>query len=182
MAHGATVYRFDIDLSDVDRGVYAQLELRPALHPSEALRYMLTRVLAYCLSHEEGIAFSRGLAAADEPAVWVKDLQGSTQVWIEVGAPSAERLHRASKAVPRVVLFTHQVDGLIKSLRGKHVHRAEAIELYALDPSFLDALAALTDRSNGWTLARSDGDVYLTTRDRTLTTRVERRSLGEAAG
>jgi uncharacterized protein YaeQ len=107
MAAGATVYRFDVELSDVDRGVYAQLELRPALHPSEAVRYMLARVLAYCLSHEEGIAFSRGLGSADEPAVWIKDLQGTTQAWIEVGSPSAERLHRASKATPRVVVFTH---------------------------------------------------------------------------
>ena len=128
MALTATLYRFDVDLSDVDRGVYQQLELRPACHPSEATRYLLTRVLAYCLSYEEGIAWSRGLSAADEPALWVKDLQGTTQAWIEVGSPSAERLHKASKAVPRVAVFTHHdVDALVKSLRGKHVHRAEAI-------------------------------------------------------
>jgi uncharacterized protein YaeQ len=177
------VYRFDVDLSDVDRGVYAQLALRPALHPSELVRSMLARVLAYCLSHEEGIAFSRGLGSADEPAVWIKDLQGTTQAWIEVGSPSAERLHRASKATPRVVVFTHHtLDALAKSLRGKHVHRAEAIGLYALDAAFLEALEALTERSNAWTLARSDGDVYLTARGQTLTTRLDRRTLAELAG
>ena len=183
MALTATLYRFDVELSDVDRGVYQKLELRPACHPSEALRYLLTRVLAYCLSYEEGIAFSRGLSVADEPALWVKDLQGTTQAWIEVGSPSPERLHKASKAVARVAIFTHHdPEALLKSMRGKHVYRADAIELYALDPTFLGALEGLTERNNTWTLARSDGDLYLTTRGQTLTTQLVRRTLGEATG
>jgi uncharacterized protein YaeQ len=106
MALSAIIHRFDIELSDVDRGVYEKLELRAAQHPSESMRYLLTRVLAYCLSYEEGIAFTRGLAAADEPAIWVKDLQGVTSAWIDIGTPSPERLHRAKKAVPRVLVFT----------------------------------------------------------------------------
>ena len=83
---------------------------------------MLTRVLAYCLSYEEGITFSRGLAVPDEPAVWVKDLQGTTQAWIEVGTPSAERLHKATKAVSRVSVYTHHdVELLNKAVRGQKV-------------------------------------------------------------
>jgi len=176
----ATLYRFDVELSDVDRGVYQQLELRPACHPSETTRYLLTRVLAHCLSYEEGIAWSRGLSVADEPALWVKDLQGTTQAWIEIGSPSPERLHKASKAVPRVAVFTHHdPETLLKSLRGKHVHRADSIELYALDPSFLDALEPLTERNNTWTLARSDGDLYLTTRGQSLTTHLARRTFAD---
>lgn len=174
------LYRFDIDVSDVDRGVYEKLELRAAMHPSETMRYLLTRVIAYCLCYEEGIAFSRGLSVADEPAVWIKDLQGNTRAWIEVGAPSPERLHKASKAVPRVVVFTHHdVDVVKKSVRGKNVHRVDEVELYAVDPAFLDALAALTERSNTWTLARSDGELYLTAGEQTLTTRIERHGLGD---
>src|SRR5690349_638631 len=174
MANAATLYRFDVELSDVDRNAYAQLELRPALHPSETVPYMLTRVLAYCLSYEEGVAFSRGLAAAEEPALWVKDLQGNLAAWIEVGSPSAERLHKASKAVKRVVVFTHHdVANLHKALRGKKLHRAEAIELFAIDPAFLAELEPLTERSNTWTLARSEGELYLTVQGRTLATRVE---------
>ena len=178
MALTATMFRFEIGLSDVDRGVYEQLELRAAQHPSEALRYMLTRVLAYCLCYEEGIAFSRGLAVADEPAVWVKDLQGNVQAWIEIGNPSPERLHKASKAVPRVVVFTHNdVAGLKKSLHGRHIHRADQIEVHAVDPAFLDELGALVERSNAWTLARNDGEIYVTVGDKTLTTRLERHLL-----
>lgn len=180
MALSATMYRFNIDLSDVDRGVYEQLELRPAQHPSEATRYLLTRVLAYCLCYEEGITFTRGLSVADEPAIWVKDLQGNTQAWIEVGTPSAERLHKAKKAVSRVSVFTHHdIELLKKVLRGQKVHRAEEIEVYAVDPAFLDALEKLIDRTNSWTLARNDGEIYVTAKDQTVTTRLVRHVLEE---
>ncbi len=68
MALTSTVYNLDIALSDVDRGVYETLALRVALHPSESLEYMLTRVLAYCLEYTEGITFSRGgVSDPDEP-------------------------------------------------------------------------------------------------------------------
>jgi uncharacterized protein YaeQ len=178
MAIGALLYRFDIDVSDVDRGVYEKLELRAAMHPSETMRYLLTRVIAYCLCYEEGIAFSRGLSVADEPAVWIKDLQGNTRAWIEVGAPSPERLHKASKAVPRVAVFTHHdVEVFKRAVRGKSVHRATEIELYVVHSKFLDALAALTERSNAWTLACSDGDLYLTINGQSITTRIERCAL-----
>ncbi len=182
MAPSATMYRFEIDVSDVDRGVYAQLDLRAAQHPSETMRFLLTRVLAYCLCYEEGIAFSRGLAFPDEPALWVKDLQGTTQAWIEIGNPSPERLHKATKAVRRVAVYTHHdVEVLKRSVRGKDVHRVEAIEVQAVDPAFLDALLARTDRSNTWTLTRNDEEIYITAGDTTLTTRLGRHVLGDTA-
>ncbi|MES1205287.1 MAG: YaeQ family protein [Pseudomonadota bacterium] len=101
MALSATVYHLQIDLSDVDRGVYEALDLRVARHPSETMRFLLTRVIAFCLCHEEGIAFSKGLSTNDDPALWIKDMQGNVRAWIEVGTPSAERLHKASTAAQR---------------------------------------------------------------------------------
>lgn len=74
MALNATVYSFEIGLSDVDRGVYAALSLRAARHPSETPEYLLTRVLAYCLEYTEGLEMSRGLAEPDEPALRSKSV------------------------------------------------------------------------------------------------------------
>ena len=82
MALTSTVHVFDLSVSDVDRGVYESVSLKVARHPSETAEYMLTRVLAYALELQEGLAFSAGLAAADEPALWVRDLQGTLQAWI----------------------------------------------------------------------------------------------------
>src|SRR6266571_4484237 len=108
MALTATVYNFDIDLSDTDRNVYETLALRVAQHPSESDEYLVTRVLAYALELTDGIAFSRGISDPEEPALAVRDLTGAIQTWIEIGAPDAARLHKASKAASRVVVYTHK--------------------------------------------------------------------------
>jgi uncharacterized protein YaeQ len=170
MALGATLYHFLIDLSDVDRGVYASLDLRVARHPSETMRFLLTRVLAYCLCYEEGIAFSPGLSHTEEPAVWIKDLQGTLRAWIEVGTPSAERLHKARKACPRVVVFTHHDPGLLQAAaRAKAIHQAETIQVFAFDGPTLDALDAATGRHAEWTVVHTEGLLYVTSGAANLT-------------
>ena len=108
MALTATIYNFDIELANVDRSVYETLALRVAQQPSETEEYLLTRVIAYCLEYAEGIAFSRGLAEPDEPPLSVRDLTGALRLWVEFGAPDAARLHKASKAAPRVAIYTHK--------------------------------------------------------------------------
>src|ERR1700689_1184570 len=108
MALSATIYVFRIELADSDRNVYESLELRVARHPSETAEYLLTRVLAYCLEFTEGIAFSKGLSEPDEPAIAGRDRTGALRAWIDVGAPDAARLHRASKAAPRVAVYAHR--------------------------------------------------------------------------
>ena len=75
----------------MDRNVYETLDLRVALHPSEAVDHMLVRVLAYCLEFTEGLEFSKGLDDPDTPALWARDLTGRLTHWIEVGLPSAEK-------------------------------------------------------------------------------------------
>lgn len=178
MALSATVYRIQIELSDVDRGVYEALDLRLGRHPSETMRYLLTRVIAYCLCYEEGIAFTKGLSTSDEPAIWVRDLQGDLRVWIEVGTPSAERLHKASKASPRLVVFTYADPELLQeAARSKAIHKADRMEIYALDPAFLDALDAITDRNAKWTLVHTEGMLYVTSGAESLSTPVVRHTL-----
>ncbi len=108
MAIGSTIYTFDIELADSDRAVYETLNLRVAQHPSETADHLLTRLIAYCLEYSEGIAFSKGLSDPDEPAIAVRDLTGALQVWIDIGLPAPDRLHRASKAAPRVAVYTHK--------------------------------------------------------------------------
>ncbi|WP_193307735.1 YaeQ family protein, partial [Mycobacterium tuberculosis] len=69
MAIGSTVHTFEMQLADTDRGVYEDVALRAARHPSETDAYMLTRVLAYGLEFAEGIAFGGSVSDTEEPAV-----------------------------------------------------------------------------------------------------------------
>jgi uncharacterized protein YaeQ len=162
MATGATIHTFAVQLADVDRGVYDDLALRVARHPSETDAYMLTRVLAYCLEFEEGIAFSEGISAADEPAVLVRDLTGRITAWIEVGAPDAERLHFGSKLADRASVYTHRDPAkLMPQWAGKKIHRAEAIVLYNFDPGFIEAAVPALERRNTMTLSVTERQLYL---------------------
>ena len=175
MALTATIHVFTIDLSDSDRGVYESLELRVARHPSESPEYLVTRVLAYCLEYVDGIEFSKGLSDADDPAIAVRDLTGALRVWIDIGSPDAARLHRASKSVPRVVVFTHKDPvQLLRNLQGERIHRVESLEIYALDRALVAALAARLDRRLDLAVAISGGDLYLSIGKDTLTGSVTR--------
>jgi uncharacterized protein YaeQ len=161
----ATTYRLKIALSDVDRGVYESLDLRLARHPSESMRYLLTRTFAYALSYEEGIAFSKGgLSDADQPPVSIHDPTGILLAWIDVGSPSAERLHKASKAARRVLLYTHVDPALLrKEASSRPIHRVEDIEVVRLPAAFLDQLEPRIDRNGELEIVRSDGQLYVTT-------------------
>jgi uncharacterized protein YaeQ len=169
MALTSTMYAFDVALANVDRGVYESLEFRMAMHPSESAEYFVARLLAYCLEYREGIAFSRGISDPDEPPITVRDLTGSLQVWIELGAPDAARLHKASKAAPRVVIYTHRDPAqLRRQWEGEKIHRAEQISLYALDRALVDALVQLLDRRMRLELSVTDGTIFVNVAGTTL--------------
>jgi len=175
----ATIHTFDIELADSDREVYESLALRVARHPSESEEYLLTRVLAYALEFAEGIEFSRGLSAPDEPAIAVRDLTGVIQSWIDIGAPEAGRLHRASKAVPRVAVYTHKDPAqLIARLAGERIHRVEALELYTIDRELIGALAARLERRMAWSVSVSDRELYVSIGVDTLSGPVSRHAVG----
>jgi len=170
MALNATIYSFEINLSDLDRKVYESLAFRAAKHPSEADSYLVTRVLAYCLEYREGLSFSKGgLSDPDAPALAVRDLTGALQRWIEIGAPEPARLHRASKASPQVAVYPHKdVDQLLTRLRSEKIHRAEHIEINAFDPALIASISARLARRMTFDLVVTEQQLYLSLGEETL--------------
>ena len=178
MASGATIYTFDIELSDVDRHVYQSLNLRVAQHPSETTDYLVTRVLAYCLEYTDGIDFSKGLSDPDEPAISVRDLTGALQAWVDIGLPEPERLHRASKAAVRVAVYAHKdPEQWVTRAAGASIHRAQYIQVFAFDKDWIAQVAKTLERRVKWSLSRSESEIYLTTGADTLQTALQRLSL-----
>lgn len=157
MALTATIYNFDIELADTDRGCYESLALRVAQHPSESDEYLVARVLAYCLEYKEGIAFSSGVSDPDAPTLSVRDMTGAVRVWIDIGLPDAARLHKAAKAAPRVTVYTHKDPGKwLKQIAGERIHRAEAVEVYTFDRACIDGWVAVLERRMAITLSIAD--------------------------
>jgi len=178
VALSATIYNFSIQLADVDRGVYQPLALKLARHPSESGPHLVARLLAYCLEFTEGIAFSRGISDADEPALSVRDLTGTLRAWIDIGSPDAARLHKAGKAAPRVVVYTHKDPALLRrQLAGEKIHRPEALELYAIDRELIAALVQRLERRMKIDLSVTDRHLFLSVGDTTLSGDVVRIAL-----
>ena len=161
MALTATIYNFDIELADTDRHVYETLALRVARHPSETEEYLVARLLAYLLEFANGIEFSRGVSDPDEPTIAIRDLTGGIKVWIDIGTPDAARLHKASKVADRVAVYTHKdPTQFLKQLAGERIHRAEALELYALDRAMISELVARLERRVAFSLSVTDHELY----------------------
>ena len=174
MALTSTIYNVTVDLSDVDRGVYESLALRMAMHPSETMEYMATRLMAYCLEYTEGIEMTTGLSDGDEPAIVVRDLTGRVTAWIEVGLPDADRLHRASKLAERVAVYTHRdIRILLGQLEGRRIHRAEDVGIYTFAGTFIKDLAARMERRVAVSLSVTEQHLYLDIGGHSMSTVVE---------
>ena len=133
-------------------------------------------MLARALEHADGLDFSKGGVSDDEePALVQRDLRGDLVAWIEIGSPTPDRLHKASKAAPRVAIYAWKdPEKLVAAILERKVHRADALELNALDAAFLDAVTATLDRINKWDLSVTGGALYLTINERLFESTVRR--------
>ncbi len=177
VALSSTQYRIELSVSDTDRGVYETLELQVARHPSETTPFLVTRLLAFALQYTDGLSFSRGLGEPDEPAIWAHDLTGRLRLWVDIGTPSAARLHRASKAADAVVVYCHKDPGpWLQGLYGERIHKAEFLQVVLLDRAWVAAIAALLERRTALDLTVSEGELFVDLAGQTLHTVPEVRS------
>ena len=178
MALTSTIYNASVELNDVDRGVYESIALRLAMHPSETMEYMATRVMGYCLEYSDGIEMTAGLSDGDEPAIVVRDLTGRITAWIEVGLPDADRLHRASKLAQRVAVYTHRdIRILLGQLEGRRIHRADDLAIYSFAGDFIRDLAAHFERRTEISLSVTERHLYVDVNGHALATVVEQHSV-----
>src|SRR5690606_36015452 len=145
---------------------------------SESPEYFVARVLAYCLEYADGIVFSRGVSDAEEPTISIRDLTGELKAWIEIGAPDAARVHKASKAAPRVAIYTHREPAtVLRGLAGERIHRSEAIRLSAIDRDLIAAIAERLERRMKLEITVTGGTLYVTVGSDVLTGDVTEHSL-----
>lgn len=107
MALGATIYKIELNVADTDRHYYGTHALTVARHPSETAERMMARVIAFALNAHENLTFTKGLSETDEPDLWIKDLTGAIDLWIEVGQPAETRILKACGRARQVVVYCY---------------------------------------------------------------------------
>ena len=172
MAIKATIYKAHLQIADMDRNVYGDHALTLPLQPSETEERLMMRLLAFALNvpaddHQGGLQMARGMADADEPDLWQKDLTGQLLHWIEVGQPSDERrLAKACGRSPRVTLYCYAYSAPIwfAGIANK-ISRLRNLEVWQLPSEQSLALAALCSRSMQLQVSIQDGHVFVSDGD-----------------
>jgi uncharacterized protein YaeQ len=165
VALGATIYKCDLALSDVDRGVYGSFPLTLARHPSETQERLMVRLLAFVLFADATLAFGRGLSTGDEPDLLRRDANGAIELWIEVGLPDAAGLRKACGRARRVVVLAYG-GRRAQQWRKDHAEalaRLPNLRVLALADEATAKLQQLAARSMRLTATVHEGHVWLAT-------------------
>jgi uncharacterized protein YaeQ len=107
MALKSTIYKADLQVSNMDSNYYAAHSLTLAKHPSETDERLMVRLIAFALFASDTLAFGKGLSDEEEPDLWQKDLTGAIELWIEVGLPDERVLRKACGRSNQVALLTY---------------------------------------------------------------------------
>lgn len=157
MSKGAQLYNFRVDLSDIDNGHYELVTYKSVLHPSEKLQRMVIRSILFAVFSYRGVNFTKGVCVADEPDLWAKTVDDKVDLWIEVGLPSNDRLHKVCRDSNEVLLFlygkSYNKYKSQKKIGNIHDHN---MQIFTIDDQFADSVAAMALKNNHWSIIVHD--------------------------
>ena len=162
MALKATVYKAELQISDMDRHYYQSHFLTLAQHPSETIERMMIRLLVFALHAHEDLAFTKGLSSADEPDIWLKQPNGDIETWIDLGQPDEKRIRKACGRASEVIIYTYaqrSADVWWKQLSNK-LSRFDKLHVIALLDETGTSLAQLAQRKMTLQCSIEDNEVW----------------------
>lgn len=163
MALGATIFKADLQIADMDRGYFASHAVVLARHPSETDERLMVRLLAFALNASDTLAFGKGLSTEDEPDLCDRDLTGRIRTWIDVGLPAEKDLRKAAGRADAVKVYAYggrAVDVWWKQ-NAEALRRHAHLCVVAIDPSASHALAARAARTMTLQCTIQDGIVWM---------------------
>ncbi|GAB2576335.1 YaeQ family protein [Dyella jejuensis] len=163
MALNATIYKAELQISDMDRHYYATHPLTLARHPSETEERMMVRLLAFALYADDRLEFGKGLSDEDEPALWRKAYTDEIELWIEVGQPDEARIRKACGRARQVVVINYGGHGA-QAWWEKHagaLGRNRNLTVLDIGTETVDALAAISERGMRLQCLIQDGQLQV---------------------
>jgi uncharacterized protein YaeQ len=163
MAVKATIFKAELQVSDMDRHYYATHALTLAQHPSETEERLMVRLLAFALNASEDLVFGRGISTDDEPDLWRRDLTGVIELWIEIGQPDESRIRKACGRAGevRVYCFSGRSADIWWAKNADLLARHANLRVNNVPAEASAQLAALASRNMQLQVLVQDGEVQV---------------------
>ncbi|MDR3388302.1 MAG: YaeQ family protein [Rudaea sp.] len=163
MASKATVYKAEMQISDMDRHYYGTHGFTLAQHPSETDERLMMRLLAFVLHAHERLEFGRGVSSDDEPDLWLRSLNGEIELWIDLGQPDEARIRRACGRARQVVIVTYSGRGasLWWEKNASALARIDHLGVVDIPYAAVQELARLAGRNMALQSLIQDGQVQI---------------------
>lgn len=162
MALSASIFKTNVQLSDMDRQHYSTYSLTLARHPSETDERMMVRLIAFMRYADERLVFTKGLSDTEEPDLWVKDLTGQTDLWIEVGVPTVKRIVSKSRQVKKIVVFGYGRNaGLWWKKNKADLEKIPNLEVVILPVELTESISRHVGKSMEWQCLIQDSQMSL---------------------
>lgn len=170
MALKSTIYKAELQISDMDRHYYQSHGLTIAQHPSETNERMMLRVLAFALYAHENLQFTKGLSAEDEPDIWQKNLRDEIELWIDLGQPDEKRIRKACGRAEQVVLLTYggSTADIWWKKTGDKLARFDNLTVINIVMSESEALQTLVERTMQLQCTIDNGQIWLSMADKSV--------------
>ncbi len=162
MALKSTVFKADLQISDMNRNYYHNHLLTIACHPSETHERMMMRIVAFALNASEYLSFANGLTANDEADVWEKDLTGAIYLWVMVGLPEEKQIKKACSISEKVIVYAYgglAVDVWFTALTQKE--KFNNLKIVSIAQDISNTLANLVQRTMKIQCSIQDATIWL---------------------
>ncbi|GAB2543904.1 YaeQ family protein [Rhodanobacter koreensis] len=163
MALNSTIYKVELQISDMDRHYYATHALTLARHPSETEERLMVRLLAFAMHADERLEFGKGISDEDEPALWRKAYTDEIELWIEVGQPDETRIRKACGRSRQVVVISYGGNAaeIWWNKVGSALSRNKNLTVLDIPASTVAGLVALLQRGMRLQCLVQDGQLQL---------------------
>ena len=151
MALNATIYKAELQVSDMDRHYYA--------------------THAFALYADEYLEFGKGISSDDEPDLWRKDLTGEILQWIELGQPDEQRIRKACGRSRQVVVINYggRATDIWWEKNAASLARSKNLTVIDIPTPAVEALTALAERGMRLQCMIQDGQVQVFGEEQSLT-------------
>jgi len=163
MAIKATIFKVNLQIADMERHYYKDHALTLAQHPSETDERMMVRLLAFSLHAHEYLEFGQGMTADDEADLWLKDLTGSIELWIDVGLPDEKLIRKACGRANQVIVYAYggRTAEMWFAQNSGQFNRLTNLTIVNLPVDTTRAIAKLAQRNMQLQCTIQDGQVWL---------------------